>query len=144
MAIIYYPGCWDIPHIGHINAIEYVYNYVKERVAQEDYVYKYDLVIGVESDKLCEKFKRKPYFNQDERRKFVSEYSDEIPIIYTNHNYKSHYDYDIFACGPEFGNREEQKEHLDWCSKNNIEILKVPRTEGISTTEIVRRIKNEG
>jgi glycerol-3-phosphate cytidylyltransferase-like family protein len=91
---------------------------------------------------LCEKFKRKPYFTQEERKKFVSDYSDIIPIIYNNHDYYKHYEYDIFACGPEFGNREDQKDHLEWCSKNNIEILRVPRTEGISTTEIINRITN--
>lgn len=61
-------------------------------------------------------------------------------FIYYNHDYESHCDYDIFACGPDFGERPEQQEHLDWCSKNNVDILRVPRTEGISTSEIINRI----
>jgi len=131
--IIYYPGTWDIPHIGHINALNYVINYPLE--------FKHKLIIGIESDKLCIQNKRNPIYNEQERKKFIKKYSDFFPLVYYNYNYRFHYAYDIFACGLGFGERQDQKEHIKWCNENGIQILHVPRTQGISTSKIIERIQ---
>lgn len=131
MAVIYFPGSWDIPHIGHVNALNN---------AGYDYNNGDELIVGVEADRICGK--RIPIFDERERLKLISSLSCvSRAFIYYTHDYKLHCDCDIFACGPDFGGRDDQKEHLDWCVENEIEIIRVPRTDGISTSEIIRRIK---
>jgi glycerol-3-phosphate cytidylyltransferase len=130
--IAYYPGVWDCVHAGHIivlNKAKSMCNY---------------LIIGVCSDELNIKLKgRKPLFNQYERRRLL-EHLGFISIIYYDVCYHTHYNFDYFIHGPEFGQRQDQKDFFEWCYVNNkvlIKLDRIPTDVNISTTEIIRRAK---
>ena len=48
----------------------------------------------------------------------------------------------IFVIGPDFGYTTEHKNTIDFCEKKNIKIITTKRTENISTTQIIKRIKS--
>ena len=50
---------------------------------------------------------------------------------------------DIFVIGPDYGYSIEHKNTINYCKKNNINIIINKRTEGISTTEIINKILNK-
>jgi len=51
--------------------------------------------------------------------------------------HKIHY----FVIGPEYGTRSEHINTIKYCKKNNIKIIRTTREPGISTTEIISRIR---
>ena len=56
--IIFTNGCFDILHIGHIDYLEKASKLGR-------------LIVGLNSDKSMERIKRKPLFNQNERKKVL-------------------------------------------------------------------------
>ncbi|MBA8197406.1 adenylyltransferase/cytidyltransferase family protein [Citrobacter freundii] len=117
-------GTFDIFHIGHINILE--------RAAQfGDY-----LIVGVSSDELnFSKKQRYPVYNEKERVKIISslrvvnevfiEESLELKLEYI----KKH-DADILVMGDDWEGR------FDWV-KPACEVIYLPRTPSVSTTEII-------
>jgi cytidyltransferase-like protein len=139
MAIVYYPGSWDLFHYGHFNAIQKA----KSLVGVNGRLY-----IGVESDLLYLSSKHgSSILNEKERFLTLSNYfPNDIITIYNDRNYLTHLKSfyirgcDIFCCGPEFGEREDQKITIKQCEEKGIVIARIPRTKEISTSEILKRI----
>lgn len=80
--------------------------------------------------------------NKDENNKFIKnlDLCDQI-ISYENtdqSNILCKFKIDVFVIGPEFRNTLEHKNTLKFCNDNNIEVVKIERTPGISTTEIIK------
>ncbi len=132
MKKIYVDIVGDLFHLGHINLF-------KKAKALGDY-----LIVGVHSDEDVEFYKRRPILSLEERSeiirscKYVDEVIDGAPLVITldflhkhNISYVVHGD-DISA--------EVKRQHK---IPHDLGMVRyVPYTEGISTTDIIERIKN--
>ncbi|EHG7889534.1 adenylyltransferase/cytidyltransferase family protein, partial [Citrobacter braakii] len=116
-------GTFDIFHIGHINILE--------RAAEfGDY-----LIVGVSSDELnFSKKQRYPVYNEKERVKIISSLRvvNEVFIeesLELKLEYIKRYNADILVMGDDWEGR------FDWV-KPACEVIYLPRTPSVSTTEI--------
>lgn len=123
-------GTFDVFHIGHINILE--------RAAK----YGDSLIVGVSSDALNFKKKnRYPIYNENDRVKIISsmrvvsevfiEESLELKLDYIK-QYKA----DILIMGDDWAGK------FDWV-KNECDVIYLPRTPSISTTEIIEVVKTQ-
>ncbi|HHT8227490.1 MULTISPECIES: adenylyltransferase/cytidyltransferase family protein [Citrobacter] len=117
-------GTFDIFHIGHINILE--------RAAEfGDY-----LIVGVSSDELnFSKKQRYPVYNEKERVKIISSLRvvNEVFIeesLELKLEYIKRYNADILVMGDDWEGR------FDWV-KPACEVIYLPRTPSVSTTEII-------
>ncbi len=116
-------GTFDVFHIGHVNILE--------RAAQlGDY-----LIVGVSSDALSFKKKQRyPLYSQDDRVKIISAMRcvDEVFIeesLEDKARYIEMKNADLLVMGDDWEGR------FDWV-KPWCEVVSLPRTPSISTTEI--------
>ena len=121
-------GTFDVFHIGHINILE-------RAKKQGDY-----LVVGVSSDQLnFDKKQRYPVYPQNQRVRILESlrFVDEV-FIEESLELKAHYiqrhDADVLVMGD------------DWAGKFNemqqyCEVVYLPRTPSISTSEIIEVVK---
>mgnify|MGYP005990438459 CR=1 FL=1 len=121
-------GTFDVFHIGHVNILE--------RAKQEgDY-----LVVGVSSDALnFSKKQRYPVYNQEQRLKIVESlrFVDEVFVeesLELKANYIQAYRADVLVMGDDWLGRFDDMRHL-------CEVVYLPRTPSISTTEIIEVVK---
>lgn len=124
----YYPGAWDLLHYGHIIAINKAKHLCKT------------LIIGVAEDKLVNK-KHRLIMNAKEREFALKQVFEKNVYIFKNHLYKTHCYFDIFFCGPEFGEFDYQKGVLEDLIKNGKIIITINRTPNISTSLIIDKIQ---
>lgn len=117
-------GTYDVFHIGHVN--------IPERAAAlGDY-----LIVGVSSDALSYKKKhRYPLYSQDDRVKIISSLRcvDEVFIeesLEDKARYIEMKKADLLVMGDDWEGR------FDWV-KPWCEVIYLPRTPSISTTEII-------
>ncbi|EGT0666647.1 MULTISPECIES: adenylyltransferase/cytidyltransferase family protein [Citrobacter] len=117
-------GTFDIFHIGHINILE--------RAAEfGDY-----LIVGVSSDELnFSKKQRYPVYNEKERVKIISSLRvvNEVFIeesLELKLEYIKKYNADVLVMGDDWEGR------FDWV-KPACEVIYLPRTPSVSTTEII-------
>jgi cytidyltransferase-like protein len=130
---IYADMCADLFHSGHVIFIKNCKNYKKN-------VY---LIIGIHNDKTIESYKRLPICTMEERIDVVEscKYVDQVipnsPLTITRDFVDKHkIDFVIHA-----GEIPENDKNLFY--REILDIYReVPRTEGISTTDIINRIKN--
>jgi glycerol-3-phosphate cytidylyltransferase len=122
-------GTFDVFHVGHINILE------RARALGDH------LIVGVSSDNLnFSKKKRYPIYNQDDRVKIISSLRcvDEIFIeesLELKKEYILKYQADMLVMGDDWAGR------FDWV--NDIcEVIYLPRTPSISTTEIIEIVKS--
>lgn len=130
--IIYADMCADLFHPGHVNFIKKCKNYKKN-------VY---LIIGIHNDEDIKSYKRLPICTMNERIEVVKscKYVDEVisnsPLKITKEFVNKHkIDYVIHA-----GEIPEDEKN-NWYSEILDIYREVPRTDGISTTDIINRIK---
>ena len=101
------------------------------------------LIVGVSSDALnYSKKKRYPYFNQKERRELIA----HLPFVTDTFleeslelkaRYIQDYQADILVMGDDWEGKFDQV-----CSENDCQAIYLPRTEIISTSEMVSRIED--
>ncbi|GJL37613.1 Glycerol-3-phosphate cytidylyltransferase [Phytobacter ursingii] len=117
-------GTYDVFHIGHVNILE-------RAAALGDY-----LIVGVSSDALSYKKKhRYPLYSQDDRVKIISSLRcvDEVFIeesLEDKARYIEMKKADLLVMGDDWEGR------FDWV-KPWCEVIYLPRTPSISTTEII-------
>ncbi|ELV3408576.1 adenylyltransferase/cytidyltransferase family protein [Enterobacter hormaechei] len=121
-------GTFDVFHIGHINILERASQY-------GDY-----LCVGVSSDALnFSKKGRYPIYSESERCKIISslKFVDEVFIeesLELKKEYIRAHSADILIMGDDWAGR------FDWV--NDIcDVIYLPRTPSISTTEIIEVVK---
>jgi glycerol-3-phosphate cytidylyltransferase len=122
-------GTFDLLHIGHINIF-------RRAKALGDY-----LIVGISTDALNFSKKGKyPVYNQDDRLEIVKaiRYVDEVFLeesLELKRDYVQRYAADILVMGNDWEGK------FDFC-KDLCQVVYLPRTENISTTEIKNRLKH--
>ena len=84
----------------------------------------------------------RPQKQQQNKRKEMLESIKEIDEVYIYKNIEDDIkkiDFDILAIGPDQQHDGFQKA-MQWCRENNKKVILLPRTEGVSSTEIKSRI----
>ena len=123
----------DLFHFGHVN-------FLKQASEIGDY-----LIAGIHSDETVQNYKRSPIMTMEERISIVAScrYVDEVipnaPLIIDLKWIKKH-NIHLVVHGDDFS-----EDLLQLCYKIPIEMgifKKVPYTPGISTTDIMNRLKN--
>ncbi|WP_445363937.1 adenylyltransferase/cytidyltransferase family protein [Microbulbifer sp. ANSA003] len=120
-------GTFDVFHIGHVNILER---------AKELGAY---LVVGVSSDALnISKKGRPPIYNQDDRMKIVESLHcvDEVFLeesLELKGQYIRQYDADILVMGNDWEGKFD-------CFSNICKVQYFSRTEGISTSKIIKQV----
>lgn len=122
-------GTFDVFHVGHINILE-------RAAGMGDY-----LVVGVSSDELnFSKKKRYPVYSQTDRCRIIEclKFVDEVFIeesLELKKEYIQHHQADLLVMGDDWVGR------FDWV-KDVCDVLYLPRTPSISTTEIIEVVKS--
>lgn len=123
-------GTFDLLHYGHINIL-------KRARELGDY-----LVVAISSDEFNKLKNKKSYFSYEERKLMIEaiRYVDEVIPENTweqkIEDVKEH-DIDVFVMGDDWeGKFDFLKEYCD--------VVYLPRTEGISTTQIKQELKKQG
>jgi len=123
-------GTFDVFHVGHINILERAAEY-------GDYV-----IVGVSSDNLnYSKKGRYPIYPEGDRCKIISslKYVDEVFIeesLELKKMYIEKFQADILIMGDDWSGR------FDWVN-DVCEVVYLPRTPSISTTEIIEVVKTQ-
>ncbi|MBR1872554.1 MAG: adenylyltransferase/cytidyltransferase family protein [Bacteroidales bacterium] len=125
-------GVFDLLHIGHVELF-------RKAKALGD-----RLVVAVQDSDYILKYKpgAKTVGSTEERAYMVKalKYVDDI-VIYTDvEKITGEVEFDIFAAGPD-QNHEGFRKVFDWCRANGRQVVILPRTEGISTTQLKENIK---
>jgi len=121
-------GTFDVFHVGHVNILERAASY-------GDY-----LIVGISSDELnFSKKNRYPIYSESSRCKIISSLKcvNEIFIeesLELKADYIKKYNADTLVMGDDWVNR------FDWV-KDYCEVIYLPRTPSISTTEIIEVVR---
>ena len=123
----------DLFHYGHVE-------FLKQARALGDY-----LLVGICDDDVCEIWKRKPILTMEERASCVAacRYVDEVILGAPwkfDPTWIEKYDIDLVVHGDDYS--DEQQRYYYKAPFEMVIFRTVPYTEGISTTEIVRRCKD--
>jgi len=120
-------GVYDLLHIGHVLLF-------KNAKALGDY-----LIVAVQESDFILKYKpqTKMVYNTAERMFMVGslKYVDEVITYQDVDRLMETVDFDIFAKGPDQNHAGFQKA-VEWCKSHGKEVVVVPRTEGISSSQI--------
>ena len=124
-------GTYDLIHIGHINILERCKNFNNEENT---------LIVGISSDNFSFSKKQKyPIYKQEQRKKIL-ESLIFVDSVFYEESFEKKREYilenkaDIFIMGDDWKGKFD--EFKDIC-----EVVYLPRTPSISTTEVVEVIK---
>lgn len=125
-------GVFDLLHIGHIELF-------RKAKALGDY-----LIVAVQDSDYVFQFKPDTslVYSTEERCYMVSaiRYVDEVVVYRNVGNIVDEVDFDIFAKGPDQSHVGFQRV-VDYCGENDKTVVVMPRTEGISSSELKDLIK---
>jgi len=123
-------GTYDIFHVGHVNIIE-------RAKLHGDH-----LIVGVSSDKLnISKKGRPPVYCEDDRQHIIRSMRcvDEVFLeesLELKADYIKYYNADILVMGDDW---QGKFDHL----KDLCQVIYLPRTPSVSTTEIIEVVKTK-
>lgn len=132
----YTTGVYDMFHIGHLNIL-------KRAKEQCDY-----LIVGVSTDELVMKEKNKtPVIPCDERVEIIRSirYVDEV-VIQENKDKLGAWDkyhFDKMFVGSDWQGTPQWNLFEEQFAAKGVEIVYLPHTDGISSTQLTHFIKNE-
>ena len=123
-------GTYDLFHIGHLNILR------RARHCGDE------LIVGVSSDALnYSKKKKYPVYPEHERMEIVHaiKFVDEVFLeesLELKGEYIKRYKADLLVMGDDWKGRFDEMDQF-------CDVLYLPRTEGVSTTELVTAIKKK-
>ena len=138
--VLYTGGTFDLFHFGHINFLKQCKNIADE------------VVVSLNTDDFVERFKgSKPILNYKEREKSVRycKYVDSVIKNVSDEDSRAcilTVKPSIIAIGDDWAHKDYYKQMCfdqTWLDDNQITLVYIPYTKGISTTEIKQRIKSE-
>ncbi|CAM3761638.1 adenylyltransferase/cytidyltransferase family protein [Rouxiella silvae] len=124
-------GTFDVLHIGHINILQRAKKHGDR------------LIVGVSSDALnFSKKSRNPVYSEFERTSIIAALNcvDEVFIeesLELKGEYIKKHNADVLIMGDDWAGRFDMYSEL-------CEVIYLPRTEGISTSQLIAEIKNYG
>nr|CCC94311.1 putative cholinephosphate cytidylyltransferase A [Trypanosoma congolense IL3000] len=131
---VFCDGVFDLCHAGHKNFL------------QNALVHGNRLVVGVCGDDECEVYKRRPIMTTAERVnevkmcKFVSQVIPNSPVSGITEEMIKRYNIHVVVCGDEYNHPDDKY----YAVPRRMGILRTaPRTDGISTSELIARIRAE-
>lgn len=126
-------GVFDLLHLGHVELF-------RKAKALGD-----RLVVAVQDSESVEKYKPGcPTVNSTEARMYVVKaikYVDDVVVYSDVDKIINTVDFDIFVFGGDQKHKGFQAVE-QWCSEHGKEMIRLPRTEGISSSEIKEHIRN--
>lgn len=127
---------YDLFHTGHVNLLKHA----KE---QCDW-----LILGINSDEEIYKYKhRYPIINEEDRRIVTAacRYVDECHIIETRDRTELYnlYHFNKLFVGSDWKNTDAWKQIEQDMNKLGVQVIYLPHTDGISTTDIRKIIKGQ-
>lgn len=126
-------GVYDLLHIGHIELFrraKELGDYLIVAVQDSDFILKYKPTAKIVYDTEQRKYMVKSIRFVDD----VVTYEDVDKIV-------EKVDFDIFVTGPD-QNHEGFQKAIRWCKDNGKETVILPRTEGISSSDLKKIIQN--
>lgn len=135
--VIYVIGVFDLFHRGHISLLK------RARAMGSR------LIVAVNGDDMVESYKRRPFFSEEDRLELIKaiRYVDEAFIIreYDNKEYIKKYEVDIIVHGDDWSEEsylEQIRVSPVFLKENNCKLALLPYTEGISTSDLIEKIKS--
>ena len=130
-------GTFDTPHLGHAHFLRQCEDYADE------------VVVGVNTDEFVHKYKeRYPIFNQEERLQLIANLG--YTALFNQSAGRELIDQvkpNIIAIGSDWARKDYYSQidvDQDYLDENNIHMLYIPYTKGISSTEMKRRLRYNG
>lgn len=126
-------GVYDLLHIGHVELF-------RKAKAMGDY-----LIVAVQESEVVQMFKpdAKMVYSTEERCYMVRaiRYVDEVVVYKDVRDIVKEVDFDVFAKGPD-QKHEGFQAAVRYCEENGKDVIVMPRTEGISSSDLKTIIKN--
>jgi glycerol-3-phosphate cytidylyltransferase len=133
---IYVIGVFDLFHSGHVKLLE-------RAKALGD-----RLIVAVNGDDMVASYKRRPFFGESDRLLLIAScrYVDEAFIIreYDNKTYLEKYGVDVVVHGDDWGRAsylEQIRVDEAFMKAHGIELCLLPYTTGVSTSDLIKKIK---
>jgi len=138
---IYVGGTFDLFHYGHVRLFSNIKNVFKHC----------NLVVAVNSDRFCQEYKRSPIIKDKERLEVVKACKNVdnaiiIPTWASQENFITKVNPDYIILGSDWKNKNYFKQlnvTQEFLDEIDCNILFMPYTESISTTEIIKRIETQ-
>lgn len=129
----YTDGAYDLFHVGHLNMIQ-------EARRRCEY-----LIVGVHGDDVVEAYKhRRPVISEEDRRRIVESVKGVDRAEVTRFRDKLRlwelYRFDAVFIGDDWRGTERWKRFEEALAGVHVDVVYVPYTRGVSTTEIRQRI----
>ena len=125
-------GVYDLLHVGHVELF-------RKAKALGDY-----LIVAVQDSEVVAFYKpeSQTVLSTEERCYMVRaiRYVDEVVVYRDVKDIVREVDFDIFAKGPDQRHEGFQKA-VEWCQAQGREVVVLPRTEGVSSTDLKEIIK---
>ena len=134
MIIGYTAGAFDLFHIGHLNFLRTAAAFVDR------------LIVGVSTDDSMEYYKgNRAVCSYDQRVEIVRaiRYVDAVvPSVRENHwETWQRLRFNVFLIGDDWRNKKDMPRIAQQLGENGVRVIFLPYTEGISTTDLVKRIQ---
>lgn len=132
----YTDGVYDLFHVGHLNMIE---------AAKQNCEY---LIVGVHGDDVVEEYKQhRPIINENDRSRIIAAIKGVDKVVINRFRDKLKlwelYHFDVVFIGDDWKGTERWNQFEKILGNLGVDVVYVPYTRGISTTEI-KRIIAEG
>ncbi len=132
MKTVFTVGVFDLLHIGHVELF-------RRAKALGD-----RLVVAVQDDSAILRYKpgAKTVNNTAERCYMVKaiKYVDDVVVYEDVQSIVKDVDFDIFVTGPD-QSHAGFAQAVSWCRENGRQVVILPRTEGVSSSELKQHIK---
>ena len=140
MAVIYTGGTFDLPHHGHVKFLDQC-----QSIAGDDGL----VIVSLNTDEFIKEYKGKaPIMSYEDRKAVLEAYWTVDSVIPNEGGADSKVaiekvEPDFIVIGTDWAKKDYYKQMgftQEWLDDNDIVLIYVPYTEGISTTEIKKRI----
>jgi glycerol-3-phosphate cytidylyltransferase len=130
-------GVFDYYHLGHLRLFKQIREAVGEPCRLIVAVQNGDFTLSQKPDTIM-------LYSTEERKEMLesNKYIDEVLVYDTVGDFIGKAEFDVFARAPEHISPSIKK-FENWCIENNKEIIITHRTEGISSSEIKRKIAQD-
>lgn len=133
---VYVIGVFDLFHRGHVELLK------NSKALGER------LIVAINGDQMVADYKRRPFYNEEDRLAIIKScrYVDDAFIIreFDNKPYIEQYGIDAIVHGNDWernGYLQQIRVTEDYLKSRNVELVLLPYTQGISTSDLIKRIK---